>query len=253
MNPIQTGTEMPSRSQATQEKNSAGHPQRNALRQSLMWLTGVILGLAGLSWGDVLLRPATSQFGPVYAGMLERHPDQTVPQPTPTIDALSVLPMVTPTFTPQPNPDNPKPIEESTPTPVPSFALTFQMSFRPEFPVSGDELRIEYLLTNPAEETAFHGTLRNLLPADLSLIEGESENSELSTEIDSSGLVLLFHWNELGPAEVAKATIVVQLADDIPAGTVIDNLAVVFADNAHPTSAGISIGLPPAHLPTFKR
>ncbi len=201
--------------------------EKNAVRGVLSLLTPIL---------SLLIGAALLPLANVYAGVLGERPHQTVPQPTPTVE-VGPLPTVTPI---------------STLTPLSSFALTFQMSFAPQFPVAGNELRIEYRISNPAAENAVNVTLRNLLPAALSFIEGESENGELAQETDSDGLALLFHWDEIGPDEVAHATVVVQLADDIPAGAVIDNLAVVFADNANPTSSGISIGLPPARLPTFR-
>ncbi|MEZ4835235.1 MAG: hypothetical protein R2873_25145 [Caldilineaceae bacterium] len=123
----------------------------------------------------------------------------------------------------------------------------------PRGALPGQEVEILFTVTNPSAETANNVRVRNQLPASLILISTEvDEDGTASLETEEGGAtVVLFAWDMLGPNASAEATLTVIVDPSAAAGTVIDNLAVAFADNGAPYTAGVSIGLPPAILPGF--
>ncbi|MCB0121432.1 MAG: hypothetical protein KDE58_04270, partial [Caldilineaceae bacterium] len=59
-------------------------------------------------------------------------------------------------------------------------------------------------------------------------------------------------WPTLDAGTAKTARVRVQVADDLPDGSVIDNLAVIIADEVAAITGGISIGMPPTDLPDFR-
>lgn len=167
-------------------------------------------------------------------------PTNTPVPPTPTSTATN-----TPTNTPTP-----------TRTPgvltTPTFTMLLEMD-APAGALPGEEIEIVYIVTNPSTSTATNVRVRNRLPEALTLVSAEADDNgtaTLETEADGS-TVVLFDWATLGPNESTTATLTVTVAEEAIPGDVIDNLAVAFADNGAPYTAGVSIGLPPAILPGF--
>jgi uncharacterized repeat protein (TIGR01451 family) len=123
----------------------------------------------------------------------------------------------------------------------------------PNMAVSGGEVEIRFIATNPSNVVANNVRIRNRLPATLVLIAADAEDggtSLLETEEDGA-TVVLFAWDTVAGGQSVEATILAMVAPDLPNGTVIDNLGVAYADNATGNTAGLSIGLPPAILPFF--
>jgi uncharacterized repeat protein (TIGR01451 family) len=219
-----------------------------------------------------------------------RELNQTVPRPTATptitgVPTVTATPPIAPTNTPVPGAPAPTdtpisgapaptdtPVPGSTPatagTPVttpavtqpqaapaiavtPTFALSLQMS-APTMGLPGDTVEIRYTVTNPSSTVANNVTIRNLVPEELILISVESDtgDSRLENEGENRTVVIL-EWESLAAGQSVEATLFATILPDLAPGSVIDNLAVAFADNAAGNTAGISIGLPPALLPFF--
>ncbi|MBX3001576.1 MAG: DUF11 domain-containing protein [Caldilineaceae bacterium] len=213
---------------------------------------------------------------------------QTVPIPTPTQPSTPV-PTATATFTAEPAVDTPAPPADtpappantpapgSTPapatntpaltnttvptaapavgatnTPIPTFALVLTMS-APRMALAGAQIEVRYTITNPSNQIATNVRVRNLLPEGLTLVAADALNGGRATlETDRSGrTAILFGWDSLAPNRSVEAVLTATIDADAEAGTVIDNLAVAFASNAASSTAGVSIGLPPAILPYF--
>ncbi|MBI1293429.1 DUF11 domain-containing protein [bacterium] len=169
-----------------------------------------------------------------------------------------------PTNTPVPPTatNTPAPTNTSTRTPTatrtpgtvvtPSFTMFLEMD-APFGALPGQEIEIVYIVTNPSTSSATNVRVRNRLPEAFTLVSAEADDNgtaTLETETDGS-TVVLFDWATLGPNESTTATLTVTVAEDALPGDVIDNLAVAFAENGAPYTAGVSIGLPPAILPGF--
>jgi uncharacterized repeat protein (TIGR01451 family) len=202
-------------------------------------------------------------------------PQQTVPVPTPTPEATLVptatatitpapatnTPVPPPTNTPEPNvPTNtPAPLPTNTPAPPPSqpvaapnFALSFSMD-GPSQALPGQVITLTLTITNPSQEMAVNVWARNQLPELLSFESAEVPGGQIFVQSQADGsTVLLFNWPELAPGQDLVATVQLQVSAQAARGTVIDNLAVAYADNASADTAGLSIGLPPNRLPLFR-
>ena len=219
-----------------------------------------------------------------WAAPANNRVNQTVPGRTPT-SAPTALPTVTPTAPSQPVPTNtPAPVNptatpvsggggsgatatplptdtpavvstpEATPSPtvVPAFGLLLQLETSPVFVSQGDEIVMRFIVTNPGKVAAVNVQVRNELPKSLSLVANSATGGTATTEKSAAGAtVLLLSWPSLAAGAEAEATVRLVIAPNTPNGSVIDNLAVAWADNAAAFTAGISIGMPPALLPTF--
>jgi uncharacterized repeat protein (TIGR01451 family) len=256
----------------------------SGLTQAIRWMmrrlqSGWIFICAGL-----VLFLALSASPSVQA----RELNQTVPRPTATptitgVPTVTATPPTAPTNTPVPGapaptdtpvPGAPAPTNTPVPgapaptnTPVPgttpaaqtapaiavtpTFALSLQMS-APTMGLPGDTVEIRYTVTNPSSTVANNVTIRNLVPEELILISVESDtgDSRLENEGENRTVVIL-EWESLAAGQSVEATLFATILPDLAPGSVIDNLAVAFADNAAGNTAGISIGLPPALLPFF--
>lgn len=183
-----------------------------------------------------------------------------VPRPTNTLaPGVTPQPTSTATSTRTPSPTATKatatatrpPVNTPTATPIPEFALELEV-IAPEGALPGDQVEIQYTVTNPSDKVAQNVYVRNLLPDSLIYILGESETGEAFLETEGEdGTVILFYWETLEPNESVEARVLAVVAPEAEPGSVIDNLAVAYADNAAGFTAGVSIGLPPAILPFF--
>jgi uncharacterized repeat protein (TIGR01451 family) len=122
----------------------------------------------------------------------------------------------------------------------------------PTMGLPGDTVEIRYIVTNPSRSVANNVAVRNLLPEQLILISVESNTGDSLLENEGEDrTVVILEWESLAAGQSVEATLFATIAPDLTPGTVIDNLAVAFADNAAGNTAGVSIGLPPALLPFF--
>jgi len=206
-----------------------------------------------------------------------RELNQTVPRPTATptitsVPTVTATPPTAPTNTPAPGAPAPTntpvpgaPAPTNTPVPgttpaaqtapaiavTPTFALSLQMT-APTMALPGGTVEIRYTVTNPSRTVANNVTVRNLLPEQLILISVESNTGDSLVESEGADrAVVILEWESLAAGQSVEATLFATIVPDLTPGTVIDNLAVAFADNAAGNTAGVSIGLPPALLPFF--
>jgi uncharacterized repeat protein (TIGR01451 family) len=118
--------------------------------------------------------------------------------------------------------------------------------------LAGEPVEIRYTVTNPSRTVANNVRLRNLLPEQLAFVSADSRTGALLVESEGENrTVFIVQWESLAPGQSVQVILSTRIASELPAGAVIDNLAVAFADNAAGYTAGVSIGLPPAILPFF--
>lgn len=202
-------------------------------------------------------------------------PNQTIPPRTATAPATAV-PTVTPTSqsapstpvpptatspaggptnTPQPGAPTATPEPTSTTqaaaTPLPGFALAGQMGADSLLAMQGGQVVLRLVISNPGPEAARNVTVRDELPGALALVTAEAVGGTSATESAGGRTVVLLNWPELAPGAEVQAILTVQVSPSVADGTVIDNLAVAYADNAGPVTLGVSLGTPPVLLPTF--
>lgn len=219
----------------------------------------------------------------VKAAPVKNFPNQTIPQRTPTAPATAV-PTVTPTAqqpatnTPEPataTPSGPTatsqpgaptatstptaspqptdtPVANTTPTAVPDFSLQGQMTVASGMTRQGDEVEIRITVVNPGAEAALNVAVRDELPGVLQIVSINAEGGTATSQAGANGTsIVFFAWPSLAPGGEASATIVVRIDPALADGSVIDNLAVAYADNAGAVTIGVSLGTPPLLLPTF--
>ncbi len=236
--------------------------------------------------GAVLLLLAAPSAG---ASPLSSRPGQTLPPFTPTFTPTS-LPTATPTFTPpptdtpppptptntpalpppRPTPTRPPlrptatstpvptptptatPTPEPSPTPTPATVLELRLSARPEVVRQGERFQLTFYLLNRGPEEAVDVALRDRFPPDLVPGAVEPGGGVVTWEAEEGTAVLQVTWPVLPANSSTQVTVEVTVAEGVPDGAVIDNLAVVQAGNSEPVTAGISLGMPPFLLPTFR-
>jgi uncharacterized repeat protein (TIGR01451 family) len=179
------------------------------------------------------------------------------PAPAPTV-AATAAPTTTVAATPTTAPTVAATSATTSTTEVaavatPAVSLDLTITQDPEFAAQGQEIELQFVITNPGDAVATNVEVRDELPAELTYVRVEIADGDLIDETaGASPAVFTLSWPELGPGDSATATVTVQIADDLPDGAVVDNLAVVSADNVDPYTAGITIGMPPTMPPDFQ-
>jgi len=132
-----------------------------------------------------------------------------------------------------------------------TLALSIQQA--PLFVWQGQPFALQFVITNTATTAALNVQLRDELPAELAFIEAEIGSGGVVTPPTGEGrYVLDVQWPQIAAGTTVTMTALLQVAASVTNGIVIDNLAVVVADNVDSTTAGISIGMPPTLLPDFQ-
>lgn len=242
--------------------------------------------LSAKVWGAVFCVMAFAALAYFYGGDVAAAPvNQTIPPRTPQATATGV-PTVTPTSqqpatnTPQPATATPTasgptatsqpgaatatntatplpqptdtPTVPTTPTPVPAFSLQGQMSVASGMARQGSEVEIRISVVNPGAEAAQNVAVRNEVPGALQIVSVSAEGGSATSEASANGAsIVTIAWPSLAAGEEATAILVVRIDPNLADGSVIDNLAVAYADNAGPVTIGVSLGTPPLLLPTF--
>lgn len=146
----------------------------------------------------------------------------------------------------------PQPAQDDTTT-APTLGLTLAVEQSPARVRQSGTVTLDYALTNPGNETAVNVMLRSEVPAGLTLVDvTAAEAEEAETVIEPGRSAVLVVWSEVGAGASVTARVTYTIDEDVPNGAVIDVIAAMEADNAELTSAGTSIGMPPALLPTFQ-
>jgi uncharacterized repeat protein (TIGR01451 family) len=146
----------------------------------------------------------------------------------------------------------PQPAQDDT-TAAPTLGLTLAVEQSPARVRQGGTVTLDYALTNPGNEAAVNVMLRSEVPVGLTLVDViAAEAEEAETVIEPGRSAVLLVWSDVGAGASVTARVTYTIDEDVPNGAVIDVIAATEADNAELTSAGTSIGMPPALLPTFQ-
>ena len=142
----------------------------------------------------------------------------------------------------------------STETVTPTVGLQLSMVQTPTLVWQGQAVNIEFVITNTTNAAVAKIELRDELPQALKFVSAEvgGKGKVVPQANNADKYVVDVQWPQLAAGATVTATVKMQLASDIPVGTVIDNLAVAAAANIASNTAGISIGMPPATLPDFQ-
>jgi uncharacterized repeat protein (TIGR01451 family) len=132
--------------------------------------------------------------------------------------------------------------------------LSFQMRPSPAFVWQGQLVNLQFVIANRSQTPASNVRLRDDLPAALQYTAAViSHNGQFQQQAKAAGnSIISLAWPQLAAGSEVTATVTLRVASDLPNGSLIDNLAVVAADNAGDVPAGITLAMPPTVLPLFK-
>lgn len=132
--------------------------------------------------------------------------------------------------------------------------LFVQMRPSPAFVWQGQPVSLQFVITNKGQTPAVNLRLRDDLPATLQYAAAEiSNNGRFQQQAKAQGSSIInLAWPQLAAGATVTATVTLRVATDLPNGSLIDNLAVVAADNASAVSTGVTLAMPPTVLPLFK-
>lgn len=194
------------------------------------------------AWWYVCCLPGTETTGWVSAQLLT--PNFDAAQAQTLIPLFGTTPVATvPAATPQP---------QAVAQAAQPLAVDFLIS--PYFVWQGITATLTITVNNPNTVDAVDVLLSDELPAALSLVEATADaNGVVETVTAASGRpLLMFRWATIPADTAVTATIVVQVADTLPNGTVIDNLVATRARNVPYGASAVTIGLPPVVPPDFQ-
>jgi hypothetical protein len=146
------------------------------------------------------------------------------------------------------------PPQDPNALPVDTSSLAFTLQQDPLYTWQGEEVTLVYQISNPTITDTVNIELRNELPSQLHFvaIEATDGGSVITETTELSTTVFAITWPTLAAGTEVTARVRVQIDDALPDGSVIDNLAVIIADNLAAITNGISIGMPPTTLPEFR-
>lgn len=139
-------------------------------------------------------------------------------------------------------------------TPGLNSKLQFQIHPNPPFVWQGQIVNLQFSVTNLGSTTATNVRLRDDLPTTLQYTQavvGQNGRIQQSNKAQGGSIVRL-DWPQLAAGATLTATITLRVTPDLPDGSLIDNLAVVAADNISDIPAGITLAMPPTLMPVFK-
>ncbi|HRW07306.1 MAG TPA: SH3 domain-containing protein [Caldilineaceae bacterium] len=132
--------------------------------------------------------------------------------------------------------------------------IIFEIQQDPLYTWQGQEVSLVYQIANSTITDTTNLELRNELPEQLRFVAIEETDGGVAltetTELSTTAFAITWPTLDAGTAKTARVR--VQVADDLPDGSVIDNLAVIIADEVAAITGGISIGMPPTDLPDFR-
>ena len=202
------------------------------------------------NWWLVCCLPGVTTQGWVSAQFVQPSFDRA--QANQLVPVAEVLP--TPPPTPPPAPATAITTTELLTQPVGVSPYLLTITQRPAFVWSGQQVALHFVLTNTGTVAGLAVEIRDELPPELTFVAAEAGSEgtlSLENGTDDHDVAVL-RWPQLDAGASVTATILVQVADGLPAGSVIDNLAVAGSTAAPPYTAGVSIGMPPATLPDFQ-
>lgn len=193
-------------------------------------------------WWQVCCLPGTDTVGWVASQFVEANFD--VGQDSSSIPQADTLP----------TPPEPTVAPTIDPAATPAEPLRLQIQQDPVYTWQGEEVVLVYLIANTTDTAAANLELRNELPLQLQFVgfDDLGGGTAITETTPLSNTIFAITWPEIPADGNATARVRVQVAEEIPDGSIIDNLAVVAADDLPAVTAAIGIGMPPLTIPDFR-
>ena len=153
----------------------------------------------------------------------------------------------------------PAPAAEATAAPEAQTAqaedpLVVDFRIDPFFVWQGITATLSITVNNPNTIDVTGVELSDELPEGLTLLRAEADAGgtveSRTTEADNT--LLIFRWESIPADTAVTANIIVQIAEDLPDGTVIDNLVATRGSNVGYSADVVTIGMPPVVPPDFQ-
>lgn len=143
-------------------------------------------------------------------------------------------------------------VAAETPTTAEGLQLTMEQT--PTLVWQGHVFEIHFTITNTTDASVTQVELRDELQEQLKFVSAEAGNGGkvVPQNGNASRYVVAIQWPTLAAGATVTATVKLQIAANASNGAVIDNLGVAGATDLASTTAGVSIGLPPAGAPDFQ-
>lgn len=133
--------------------------------------------------------------------------------------------------------------------------LELEMNLNPRYVWQDVPFTLEFVVRNVGSTKVTNVVLRDELLEELTFITAvaSSGGGVVKEALDNGNTLITASWDELDAGSQHTLSAQLLLPDTLEDGAVIDNLSVVGAsETSGSTTAGISIGLPPSALPSFK-
>ncbi len=195
-------------------------------------------------WWQICCLPGTNSSGWVAMQFLQANFDLG--------QAITLIPVASDLPTP-PEP-TPIPFEDPNAFAATTDLLDFQIQQDPLYTWQGQEVTLIYQIANTTISDTVNLELRNELPSQLRFvaIEETDGGTALTETTELSNTIFSITWPLLAAGDELTARVRLQVTEEIPDGGVIDNLAVIVADDVAAITGGITIGMPPTTLPEFR-
>lgn len=133
-------------------------------------------------------------------------------------------------------------------------AVVLEMRPSPAFVWQGQTVQLQFVVRNTSDQPLTNVRLRNDLPPTLAYLNADigQQGSVQESGQAEDGLIYTIQWPELAVGASLTATVALQLADNVPNGALVDNLAVVDTAEGMNALAGITFAMPPIRLPQFR-
>lgn len=131
--------------------------------------------------------------------------------------------------------------------------LQFNIQMEPAYVWQGQTLQMKLTVTNLGTNTARNVRIRDQLPKSLRYVRATADAKALVQQQAASdgGKIITSKWPTLAAGKQVTLTLTLQIEGNLPAGALIDNLAVASAEGIQAVTSGITFAMPPLTPPVF--
>ena len=133
-----------------------------------------------------------------------------------------------------------------------SEAIAFSLEVNRSAARSGEIVLLTVRVGNNSDSAIQNVEVRDDLPDELEILTVDLENGSFEFDREIAGGVFRLYWPLIEPGVVEIADVQIRIAKSTTNGKVLENLALLTADDGIWIGTGVLIGMPPAALPDFR-